>query len=202
MFNSYSYSSGGRAYASADNYLKINAISGTLVKNHPKSIFVIAKSNDTIFDPTNPRCKFPKAEKQKVTKSCQGYEFRPGYGWNTEYYTVEEYVDVEVPCVVLQSMIIGDGLFNCEIVTKDDFYSQLPTPKRYGEMTKFLNDNGIMVKQVEIANEVSAQLEHGVEEVVFEQICDKIFNTYIERAEEDPHIRCLVEEELVSRGLK
>ena len=43
MFNSYSYSSGGHASASANNYLKINAISGTLVKNHPKSIFVIAK---------------------------------------------------------------------------------------------------------------------------------------------------------------
>ena len=49
MFNSYSYSSGGHASASANNYLKINAISGTLVKNHPKSIFVIAKTAQRQF---------------------------------------------------------------------------------------------------------------------------------------------------------
>lgn len=52
MFNS--YASGGRATASANNYLKIHAVNGTLVKNHPQSIFVHAKADNTIFDPTNP----------------------------------------------------------------------------------------------------------------------------------------------------
>lgn len=202
MFNSYSYSSGGHASASANNYLKINAISGTLVKNHPKSIFVIAKADDTIFDPTNPRCKFPKAEKQKVTKSHQGYNFRPGLGWDTEYYTVEEYVDVEVPCVVLQSMIIGDGLFSCEIVKLSDFYARDPAPKRYSEMTKFLNENGILVVQPVIANEVDAQLADSIDEDVFEEICAKVYETYLQNWDEAPNIWNLVDEELKARGLK
>ena len=119
MFNS--YASGGNASASANNYMKINAISGTLVKNHPKSIFIRAKTNDTIFDPTNPRCVFPKAEKVKETKSYQK-DYTPGYGWTYDYYDVDVLKDKEVPCVVLQAMIIGEDSFLCEIVTVDDFY--------------------------------------------------------------------------------
>ena len=119
MFNS--YASGGNASASANNYMKINAISGTLVKNHPKSIFVRAKANDTIFDPTNPRCVFPKAEKAKETRSLQK-DYTPGYGWTYDYYDVDVLKDKEVPCVVLQAMIIGEDSFLCEIVTLDDFY--------------------------------------------------------------------------------
>ena len=119
MFNS--YASGGNASASANNYLKINAISGTLVKNHPKSIFVRAKANNTIFDPTNPRYVFPKAEKVKETRSRQK-DYTPGYGWTYDYYDVDVLKDKEVPCVVLQAMIIGEDSFLCEIVTLDDFY--------------------------------------------------------------------------------
>ena len=202
MFNSYSYASGGHASASANNYLRINAISGTLVKNHPKSIFVIAKADDTIFDPTNPRCKFPKAEKKKVTKSRQGYNFRPGLGWDTEYYTAEEYVDVEVPCVVLQSMIIGDGLFSCEIVKLSDFYATDTAPKRYSEMTKFLNENGILVVQPVIANEVDGQLRESIDEDAFEEICSKVYNDFLEKWDEAPQIYDLVDAELKERGLK
>lgn len=200
MFNSYSYSSGGHASASANNYLKINAISGTLVKNHPKSIFVIAKADDTIFDPTNPRCRFPNAEKYTDIEFRRGYKYTPGFGWDTEEYKVEKYRDVEVPCVVLQSMIIGDGLFSCEIVKLSDFYAD-PTPKRYSEMTQFLNDNGIMAMQPVIANEVSAQLMDSVDENVFEEICRKVCDTYLE-CDEEPCIWNLVDEELKSRGLK
>ena len=199
MFNSYAYAGGG--HASANNYLKINAISGTLVKNHPKSIFVIAKADDTIFDPTNPRFKFPKAEKYIAVKTRQGYHYTPGYGWDEIKYEEEAYRDVEVPCVVLQSMIIGDGLFSCEIVKLSDFYETDPTPKRYSEMTKFLNDNGIMAMQPVIANEVSAQLMESVDENVFEEICRKVCDTYLE-CDEEPRIWNLVDEELKSRGLK
>lgn len=199
MFNSYAYAGGG--HASANNYLKINAISGTLVKNHPKSIFVIAKADDTIFDPTNPRCKFPKAEKYIAVKTRQGYHYTPGYGWDEIKYEEEAYRDVEVPCVVLQSMIIGDGLFSCEIVKLSDFYETDPTPKRYSEMTKFLNDNGIMAMQPVIANEVSAQLMESVDENVFEEICRKVCDTYLE-CDEEPRIWDLVDEELKARGLK
>lgn len=119
MFNS--YASGGNASASANNYLKINAISGTLIKNHPKSIFVRAKKDDTIFDPTNPRCVFPKAETYMETKSYQK-DYIPGSGWQWEEYQVKAQRDKEVPCVVLQAMIIGEDSFLCEIVTLNDFY--------------------------------------------------------------------------------
>lgn len=119
MLNSYSYSQGG--HANASNYLKINAITGTLVKNHPKSIFVKAKLDSTIFDPTNPRCVFPKAETYIKTKTYQT-NYIPGRGWQYEEYQVEDKRDVEVPCVVLQSMIIADGLFLCEIVKTEDFF--------------------------------------------------------------------------------
>lgn len=119
MFNS--YASGGNAKASANNYLKINAISGTLIKNHPKSIFVRASKNDTIFDPTNPRCVFPNA----VTYMKTIYEPQAYWAdgrWQSETRKVEAKRDKEVPCVVLQAMIIGEDSFLCEIVTLDDFY--------------------------------------------------------------------------------
>ena len=120
MFNS--YASGGNASASANNYLKINAISGTLIKNHPKSIFVRASKNDTIFDPTNPRCVFPKAETYMKTEYDRSH-YVSGMGWQYESRKVEAKRDKEVPCVVLQAMIIGEDSFLCEIVTADDFYN-------------------------------------------------------------------------------
>lgn len=120
MFDS--YASGGRASASANNYLKINAISGTLIKNHPKSIFVRAKKDSTIFDPTNPRCVFPKAETYKETRYDPQAYYADGR-WQSKTYEVEAKRDKEVPCVVLQAMIIDDDSFLCEIVTVDDFYN-------------------------------------------------------------------------------
>lgn len=120
MFNS--YASGGNASASANNYLKINAISGTLIKNHPKSIFVRAKKNDTIFDPTNPRCVFPNAETYMKTEYDPRAYYIEGQGWKSETRQVKAKRDKEVPCVVLQAMIIDEDSFLCEIVTVDDFY--------------------------------------------------------------------------------
>ena len=119
MFNS--YASGGRANASANNYLKINAISGTLIKNHPKSIFVRAKKDDKIFDPTNPRCVFPNAETYMKTEYDRT-NYVTGMGWQYKSHQVEAKRDKEVPCVVLQAMIIDETSFLCEIVTVDDFY--------------------------------------------------------------------------------
>ena len=118
MFNS--YSSGGNANASANNYLKINAISGTLIKNHPTSRFVRASKDSTIFNPTNPRCVFPKAETYMETYKDEVYvEGR----WKDKYCQREAKRDKEVPCVVLQAMIIDENSFLCEIVTVDDFYN-------------------------------------------------------------------------------
>lgn len=74
---------------------------------------------------------------------------------------------------------------------------------KYSEMTKFLNDNGILVMQPVVANMVDAQLDHGVDEAEFEEICDTVFNAYIDNVDNpDLDIWYLVDEELVNRGLK
>jgi hypothetical protein len=72
---------------------------------------------------------------------------------------------------------------------------------KYSEMTKFLNDNGILVIQPVIANEVDAQLEVDIPEVEFESICAVIYETYLDCIEE-PDIWYLVDEELTKRGYK
>lgn len=74
-------------------------------------------------------------------------------------------------------------------------------PMKYSEMTKFLNDNGIMAIQPVIANEVSAQLQVDISEDEFEEICAKIYHIYLSLIEE-PDIWYLVDEELTSRGYK
>jgi hypothetical protein len=76
---------------------------------------------------------------------------------------------------------------------------------KYGEMMKFLNDNGIMLMQVVIANEVDNQLpiSSNVSEDEFEEICEIVFKEYLENAfDPDLDIWCLVDEELTNRGYK
>lgn len=72
---------------------------------------------------------------------------------------------------------------------------------KYGEMTKFLNDNGIYVMQPVIANEIDAQLEVVISEDEFEEICEKVYGIYLNCIEE-PDIWYLVDEELTKRGYK
>lgn len=71
----------------------------------------------------------------------------------------------------------------------------------YKEMTKFLNDNGITVMQPVIANEVNAQLEKSIGNIEFENVCQTIYETYLDCIEE-PDIWYLVDEELIRRGYK
>jgi hypothetical protein len=76
---------------------------------------------------------------------------------------------------------------------------------KYGEMMKFLNDNGIMLMQVVIANEVDNQLpiRSNVSEDEFEEICEIVFKEYLENAfDPDLDIWYLVDEELTKRGYK
>ena len=76
---------------------------------------------------------------------------------------------------------------------------------KYGEMIKFLNDNGIMLMQAVIANEVDNQIPIGVNisEDEFEQICRCVFKEYLDNAiEPDIDIWYLVDEELTNRGYK
>lgn len=72
---------------------------------------------------------------------------------------------------------------------------------KYGEMTKFLNDNGIYVMQPVIANEVSAQLEVDISDEEFETICDRVYKIYLACFEE-PDIWELVDTELSNLGYK
>lgn len=72
---------------------------------------------------------------------------------------------------------------------------------KYSEMTKFLNDNGILVMQPVIASEVNAQLAVDIPEDEFEEICAKVFNMYLGSIDE-PDIWYLVDEILTERGYK
>lgn len=74
---------------------------------------------------------------------------------------------------------------------------------KYSEMTKFLNDNGIMVMQPVIANEVNAQAHRDIPKEEFEEICAKIYSTYLDCiTDPDLDIWYLVDEELTQRGYK
>lgn len=72
---------------------------------------------------------------------------------------------------------------------------------KYREMTKFLNDNGILVMQPVIASEVYSQLEVDIADDEFEEICTEVFNMYLSVFEE-PDIWYLVDEVLIGKGYK
>lgn len=72
---------------------------------------------------------------------------------------------------------------------------------KYNEMVKFLNDNGINAIQPIIASEVSAQLEKDITDEEFENVCHKIYGTYLD-CDEEPDMWYLVDEELTNRGYK
>jgi hypothetical protein len=94
VFNSY--------YTSNPVNLNLNAVNGTLVKNHPKSIFVTTNKDSSLFS-HNPQWRFLV------------YDSR-------SYNNVSL---VEEEAVVLQAMIIAQETFLCEIVRKKDFEESL-----------------------------------------------------------------------------
>ena len=76
---------------------------------------------------------------------------------------------------------------------------------KYSKMIRFLNDNGILLMQAVIANEVDNQIPIGcnVPEDEYEQICEVIYQTYLENAlDPDIDVWYLVDEELTRRGYK
>lgn len=82
-----------------------------------------------------------------------------------------------------------------------EFHNQMP----YNKMVQFMNDNGIAVMQAVIANEVDNQwpLGHILTDEEFEEICQEVYNNYLENAfEPDIDIWYLVDEVLVKRGYK
>ena len=88
MFNSYK---GG------NTNIKVNAVSGTIVKNFAKSFFLRFEIGSSLekrlFDKT--------PSLRKIRKS--------------------DFCEVECPVVVIQSMIIGDKLMLAEVMWKEDF---------------------------------------------------------------------------------
>lgn len=75
---------------------------------------------------------------------------------------------------------------------------------KYSEMIKFMNDNGILLMQPVIADAVDSQLEHSINEDLFEDICASVFQTYVDNVPFNPELDVwyLVDDELVRRGLK
>lgn len=72
---------------------------------------------------------------------------------------------------------------------------------KYREMTKFLNDNGILAMQPVIANYLDAQLETDIPDDEFEEICEEVFDYYLGSVDE-PDIWYLIDKVLKERGLK
>lgn len=87
--------------------LNINAVAGTLVKNHHKSRFVVCKSDSHVFDESGPYLNV--SEWNEVTRDNRC---------------------VKKDVVVLQAMIIGERLFLCEVVELEDFESSLAEDSR------------------------------------------------------------------------
>lgn len=85
-------------YRGGDTNIKVNAVSGTIVKNFAKSFFLrfaIGSSMEEKLFSKEPR----------LAKSYQG----------------------EFPVVVIQSMIIGDELMIAEVMWKEDFDAMFET---------------------------------------------------------------------------
>lgn len=108
MFNS-TYVRGGNT--TNNNNIEINSVTGTLVKNYRKSFFFKCKEGsneaDRLFDPEKPRIYVSYGTKGAIKDS----EYR---GSNT--YTIY-YKNV----VVLQTMILANGMLLNEVIWQDDF---------------------------------------------------------------------------------
>lgn len=119
MLNSSSISHGGNASLK----LKINAVSGSLVKNHAKSFFVKVNADSEegqiLFSnsPMWPEREFGlfNGRMSKRQENCTGafgmtvLDSKKGY-WK--------------PVQVLQAMILGDNNFFCEVVYEEDLIQE------------------------------------------------------------------------------
>lgn len=72
---------------------------------------------------------------------------------------------------------------------------------KYSEMVKFLKEHGINAIQPIIASEVGAQLEKDITDEEFENVCHKIYGTYLD-CDDEPDMWYLVDGELTARGYK
>ena len=103
MFNTY------RPTHNSYNSLNINAVSGMLVKNHPKSFMVQccfgSKIANRLFNTEKPTFAIEHTKYRESRYGCR------------ESYKEYEYKDV----VVLQTLLCGDDRVMCEVVFKEDW---------------------------------------------------------------------------------
>lgn len=107
MFNT--YNSTYRPTHNAYNSLNINAVSGMLVKNHPKSFMVQCQFGSDIADRL--------FNTERPTFRIKHKKYRDAKYYGKESYYEYEYKDV----VVLQTLLCGDNRVMCEIVFKEDW---------------------------------------------------------------------------------
>lgn len=119
MLNSTSISRGGNASLS----LKINAVSGSLVKNHAKSFFVKVNADSeegqTLFSnsPMWPEREFGlfNGRMRKRQEDYSGAFCMEALDTRTGYWK---------PVQVLQALILGDNNFFCEVVYEEDLIQE------------------------------------------------------------------------------
>jgi hypothetical protein len=119
MLNSSSISHGGNASLN----LKINAVSGSLIKNHAKSFFVKVNADSEegqiLFSnsPMWPEREFGlfNGRMGKRQEDCVGAFGMEGLDIKKGHWK---------PVQILQAMILGDNNFFCEIVYEEDLIQE------------------------------------------------------------------------------
>lgn len=111
MFNTYNQTY--KPTNSAYNSLNINAVSGMLVKNHPKSFMVQCQFGSKMFD------RLFNTENPYWIVHTDGHCFNPYSKERKNKGSDWHYEDKDV--VVLQALLCGDNRVMCEIVFKEDW---------------------------------------------------------------------------------
>jgi hypothetical protein len=100
--------------ATTNNNIEVNSVSGTLVKNYRKSFFIKCEQDSYLADilfSDNPKLKVPKdTPNALITKTWKSDKL--GGDYFKEYYK---------EIVVIQTMILSNGMLLNEVIWKDDF---------------------------------------------------------------------------------
>ena len=106
-----------------NNNIDINSVSSTLVKNYRNSFCYHCKEGSKeygyLFDPENPRIYVSSKIKDAITEK----------EWRGGDYHIVYYKQV----VVLQSMILANGILLNEVIWKDDFDNMFENIESKGE---------------------------------------------------------------------
>lgn len=119
MLNTYKVTPKVDASSTHHHNLNFNAVSGTLCKSHPRSVFAWFHKDSPVGEKLMGPCptyRFDFEKRANRTSRC-------GYGYEETRY---EYVNGEEPVVVLQVMLTGEDSVIAELVRADDFDDALP----------------------------------------------------------------------------